>query len=320
MWLQKEDLHGLLIGLALGGAALYLLLPRIEAVLALAPPPTSPGQPAAPPFASAPPVVEQFAPPAPVAAIPAPAPLPSIAYPDLSPQRFGARPLPVVIGPSQPPKSAGKAGTGFFIAGDGSLLTAAHVVTDCRRIDIVSRLVKPTAADILASDAKQDIALLRVPHLRPPAILPLGPPVGRRTSHQVFVLGYPTSAGPTIPAETWATLENDKFPASAGAVADPREIVWIEAAAVTHGYSGGPILDPGSGVVVGIVKGMIDTSRLRFVPGMPASGVAAGPGAGRLAAFVREAAPYLDTDLPSDIGDAALDDARRATVHVICWQ
>ena len=307
MWLQKEDLHGLLIGLALGGAALYLLLPRIEAVLALAPPPTSPGQPAAPPFASAPPVVEQFAPPAPVAAIPAPAPLPSIAYPDLSPQRFGARPLPVVIGPSQPPKSAGKAGTGFFIAGDGSLLTAAHVVTDCRRIDIVSRLVKPTAADILASDAKQDIALLRVPHLRPPAILPLGPPAGR-----------------TIPAETWATLENDKFPASAGAVADPREIVWIEAAAVTHGYSGGPILDPGSGVVVGIVKGMIDTSRLRFVPGMPASGVAAGPGAGRLAAFVREAAPYLDTDLPSDlpsdIGDAALDDARRATVHVICWQ
>jgi hypothetical protein len=53
---------------------------------------------------------------------------------------------------------------------------------------------------------------------------------------------------------------------------------------------------------------------------MPVSGVAAGPGAGRLAAFVREAAPYLDTDLPSDIGDAALDDARRATVHVICWQ
>jgi S1-C subfamily serine protease len=144
--------------------------------------------------------------------------------------------------------------------------------------------------------------------------------VGRRTSHQVFVLGYPTSAGPTIPAETWATLENDKFPASAGAVADPREIVWIEAAAVTHGYSGGPILDPGSGAVVGIVKGMIDTSRRRFVPGMPVSGVAAGPGAGRLAAFVREAAPYLDTDLPSDIGDAALDDARRATVHVICWQ
>ena len=65
---------------------------------------------------------------------------------------------------------------------------------------------------------------------------------------------------------------------------------------------------------------MIDTSRLRFVPGMPASGVAAGPGAGRLAAFVREAAPYLGTDLPSDIGDAALDEARRATVHVICWQ
>ena len=137
---------------------------------------------------------------------------------------------------------------------------------------------------IVASKSRQDIALLRAAHVRPPGILPIGPPLrpagDRRTPHQVFVLGYPASAGLTIPEETFATLENDKIPASAGAVADPREIVSIEANAITHGYSGGPILDPGNGAVVGIVKGMTNTSRLRFVPGMPVSGVSAGPGAG----------------------------------------
>ena len=139
----------------------------------------------------------------------------------------------------------------------------------------VSRLVKPTAADILASRCRRtDIALLRARRTFAPARhtshWPSASAGGdRRTPHQVFVLGYPASAGLTIPEETFATLENDKIPASAGAVADPREIVWIEANAITHGYSGGPILDPGNGAVVGIVKGMINTSRLRFVPGMP---------------------------------------------------
>ena len=224
-------------------------------------------------------------------------------------------PLPAVIEPSVPQKGGGKAGTGFFIANDGSLLTAAHVVTDCRRAEILSRLVKPTAADILARDPIQDIALLRARHVRPPGILSLGRPA----SHQMVVFGYPASAGPIIPSETSATLENDKFPQPLNSLTDPRDVVWIEAAAVTHGYSGGPILDPDNGAVVGIVKGTVDTGRLRPVRGMPASGVAVGPGAGRLTSFLHQAAPDLDMAAPSDTGDTVLDDARRATVHVICW-
>jgi S1-C subfamily serine protease len=305
MWLQKIDLLGLAIGFALGGAALALFLPRIEA----------PSQPARLPGPSGAP-----------AALPAPAPLPSIAYPGPPPRTTVAPPLPAVIGPTQPQpdKTAGVAGTGFFIARDGSLLTAAHVVTDCRRTEILSRLVRRTAVDVLATDIKQDIALLRSSHLRPPGILPLGPPVRRASGGPapppLLVLGYPASAGLTIPAEAWATLENDRLPPSSRALTDPRDMIWIEAEAVTHGYSGGPVIDPGNGAVVGIIRATIDGAHLRLVHGMPTSGVAIGPGADRLGAFLRQASPDIDLPSSTDTGDAAFDKARRATVHVVCWR
>jgi S1-C subfamily serine protease len=168
MWLQKADLLGLAIGLAVGGAALSLFMPRIEAALVSGPPPAQATQPAASQAAPASPAIhpsQQIAPPVglpvPVVVLPVPTPLPNVAYHDPVPQSPDAPPLPAVIGPSQPSKTLGTAGTGFFIAEDGSLLTAAHVVTECPQTAIVSCFVKPTAAEIVASDAKQDIALLR---------------------------------------------------------------------------------------------------------------------------------------------------------------
>ncbi len=325
MWPQKADLLGLAIGFALSGAVLARFLPNIEAALQPAPLPAQLEQPAPTDAMNAPPVARQVAPPAQVAALPQPefppralpepAVLPRVVSPDRPSDDTAMPPLPAVIEPSQPQKGSGMAGTGFFIADDGSLLTAAHVVTGCRRTEVLSRLVKPTAAEILARDPKQDIALLRARHVRPPGTLALGRPASR----QMVVFGYPASAGPIIPQETSASLENDKFPKPLTALTDPRNVVWIESAVVTHGYSGGPIIDPYNGAVVGIVKGMVDTGRPGFARGMPTSGVTIGPGAARLTSFLQQAAPDLDMASPSDTGDTVLDDARRATVHVICW-
>jgi S1-C subfamily serine protease len=317
MLMQKQDLLGLVVGLALGGVALYLVMPRIEAVLLAELRPTPGGQAAAPTVASPPPpVAAQIAPPAAIVGVPVPTPLPGIASPDPpahppdDPQAAG------VVGPSRPPGPTGTAGTGFFVADDGSVLTAAHVVADCGHTAIVSQFVQPTEVDIIATDANQDIALLRAPQLHPPAVLPLGRPV----SSLLVVLGYPTSADLAIPVETWVTLENDKLPGSGGTLADPREMIWIDAAAVTHGFSGGPIFDPGNGAAVGIVRGTIDGERLRIIRGMPTTGVAVGPGSNRLNFFLRQQSPRFETAHSSHTGAAALDDARRATVHVVCWR
>src|SRR3954452_16360959 len=60
-------------------------------------------------------------------------------------------PLPKVIHPEAPGETQTGgvvSGTGFFIAPDGSLVTAAHVVSDCRRTQVASRFVSPSDATV----------------------------------------------------------------------------------------------------------------------------------------------------------------------------
>ncbi len=295
---------GLAIGFAIGGAALVHFLPQLQALRQ---------DTAAPPAAQQ--VAERQTAPS---LMPAPAPLPRVAPALPHWNQPAPPPLPQVVHPDQPGHGGGVAGTGFFIAGDGTLLTAAHVVAACRRIQVVSRLVRRTAARVVATDPTDDAALLQAENTRPPAVLPLGRP--EAPTGRLFVLGYPASAGLRVPEETWGALENARLPPGVGVYGDPRFLVWLEAAAVRHGYSGGPILDPRNGMVVGLVKGTVDPAHLRGVPRMPRTGIAIGPGAGRLIGFLQQQEPWLDVSLVSAQGDDAVALARRATVHVLCWR
>jgi S1-C subfamily serine protease len=312
------DLAGLAIGFALGGAVLVHFLPQIEQMRlpavagpapAVAPAPAVNVAAAAPlpavlePPGPPPPAQEQL--PEMPASMPAPAPLPQIDEPD-DPD------------PTEPPpaRGTGMAGTGFFVA-DGLVLTAAHVVPECRRVEIVSPFVRLTPARVAARDTGHDIALLDVADVRAPATLAIGQPTG--SGARVFVLGYPATAGPLVPEETWGTLENDKLPREPASLTDPREQVWMEAGRVTHGYSGGPIFDPRSGKVVGIVRAGLDGRRLSAVRGMPESGMTIGPGSALLDAFLDDAAPGTDGFPADQWGDDPLTVVRHATVHVFCW-
>ena len=136
---------------------------------------------------------------------------------------------------------------------------------------------------------------------------------------KLLVLGYPASASLTVPAETWAVMENERFPANIGSLTNPRDLIWMSAPEVTRGFSGGPIFDVRSGGVVGIVKGEVDGGYLRLVRDMPTTGIAIGPGIGQIAALVRREVPYAAVSLISSPGDAGVAAVRRATVHVLCW-
>ncbi|HVC62458.1 MAG TPA: serine protease [Acetobacteraceae bacterium] len=303
------DLTGLVIGFALGGAALVHFLPQIEHVWrpemlgqaparqvrvpSVAPRPAVLGPPRLAPVPDSP------------ALMPAPAPLPRINEPDES-------------DPAEPPpvRGTGVAGTGFFVA-DGLVMTAAHVVTACRRVEIVSPFVRRSLAHVAARDTRHDIALLDAAGVQAPATLAIGRPTA--SGARVFVLGYPATAGLLIPEATWGTLENDKLPRQPASLTDPREQVWMEASQVTHGYSGGPIFDPRSGKVVGIVRAMLDGGWLRAIRGMPESGMTIGPGSALLNAFLENAAPGTDAFPADQWGDDPLTVVRHATVHVFCW-
>jgi S1-C subfamily serine protease len=320
------NLLGLAIGCALAALLLLWLGPHRGATRVTTQPERASGPHAQPGLAAAAfPASRRLATlPDPPAAVSSDPTLPQRVYPGSKPASQDADPhvvpvaMPDVPGPAPAPGTI-VAGTGFFVAADGSLLTASHVVRACAHIRIVSQSVGMADAEKLAEDRSIDVALLRARQVHPPAVLALA--TSRPAGPRLFILGFPATASLRVPDETWGSVENARLPVALALGADLRQTVWVQSSAVTHGYSGGPMLDPGTGSVAGLVKAGVEP---KFVPlargGLPLAGLLFGPGAAQLAAFLRRTAPQLDlaTDRPSD--QEALDAARRATVHVLCWR
>lgn len=318
---------GLSLGLALAGLAVWWLSPslsrmdRAQLIAMVRPAPSPQVAPAARPAVAAAPT------PAPIpAAVAAPVPV-AVASPAPMPRVIT---VPRIIPPSGPPPgrvedllqppagaTSQASGTGFFVSSRGTVMTAAHVVNGCRAIRILSRHVPVAEAQLVAFDPENDIALLQAPGVDVPAQLNIGLPT--RDTRSLFVLGFPQGARRDVPDETWAKLVNDSFPHSAPLETNPATLLWLQNGDIAHGYSGGPIVDPETGRVVGIVRALIDTRKAEIAYGIGMPNLSIGPGAGPLRATLgRET--VRDGVVPASIGgDRALDEARRATVHVYCW-
>jgi S1-C subfamily serine protease len=355
----KANLLGLIAGVLLGGGSLFWVWPYLEAwVHSVATPHEANAPEVLPAIVNPAPagaatsnskstnsqpanfVAPSIAPPAPKPPdlppkkqpgnpeLAVPAAMPSVIRPGGMPASHGQivqMPLPAIIYPpgARPAERrsgarAASSGTGFFVGEDGSLLTAAHVVPDCSRIQVTSPFFPPTAATIVATDKTNDIALLRAASGRPPAILPLGRP--SPNSHALFTVGYPADNGKPTRVESWGTLENERMTMLAGMSGDSRQTVWLQNHAITHGFSGGAILDAVGGGAVGLVKAGVTGGFLGRMRGKPMTGVVTGPGAVMLTAFLAREAPSLILSPPREFGDRALDIARKATLHVLCWQ
>ncbi len=81
-------------------------------------------------------------------------------------------------------------GTGFFIAGDGTLLTNAHVVTGCRTGMVEAAGDATGSARLLGLDVGNDLALLRA-EIVPQAVADFGAARDRVTDDPVAVVGFP---------------------------------------------------------------------------------------------------------------------------------
>ena len=136
-------------------------------------------------------------------------------------------------------------GTGFLIAASGLVATAAHVIQDAVRVTIG---LEDVEAKIIAVDEKTDTALL---HLPAEAVsgyepLPLGQSWDVCAPSELLAVGY----------QNWKPGE-DPFIVRVHVSRNMRDKpkFFEVGGGLDRGTSGGPLIDPSQGAVIGLVSG-----------------------------------------------------------------
>jgi serine protease Do len=141
-------------------------------------------------------------------------------------------------------------GAGFFIAADGLVVTAAHVVAGAKDVIVGLPDQRIVRASTVGIDAGTDIALLRVP-VTLPAPPPLGTSVVLRAGDWVLAVGEPYGMDRSVVAGIVGGRGRH--------FAEDAELLYIQSdLALNPGNSGGPLLD---------MQGSIVAMNLRTVVG-----------------------------------------------------
>jgi S1-C subfamily serine protease len=136
--------------------------------------------------------------------------------------------------------AADGSGSGFLISEQGYLLTNAHVVGGSKYVKLKWSDGAETLGEVVRTDRRRDVALIKTDGGgRPPLTLRLG---SVRQGEAVYAIGTPLSE----------KLQNTmtKGIVSASRVDDGQPFIQSDVG-VTHGNSGGPLLDE-SGAVIGL--------------------------------------------------------------------
>jgi S1-C subfamily serine protease len=174
--------------------------------------------------------------------------------------------------------SDGGLGTGVVVNGDGSVITALHVVEGALQVQVAFADGTTAGARVVAAQPADDIAVLgvdRLPEVVVPAVL-AGPPAVGET---VFAVGNPLGLTASLSAGVVSGRER-AITSDRGTALDG--LIQFDAA-VNPGSSGGPLLNA-AGQVVGIVTALANPAREDFfvgigfaVPIATAGGAAGGP-------------------------------------------
>ncbi len=169
------------------------------------------------------------------------------------------KPAPANPALRAPPEGRVNATGSGFIVGDGKILTNSHVVDGCTRLAARNAVGQRVAAQIVATDARRDLALLSVPHGFGPALVFRDSPAVR-IGDPVVTYGFPLtgvlSSGPT--------LTTGDISAMAGLRDNP--LHFTISAPVQPGNSGGPLLDA-QGHVVGVVVAKLNALSIAKMTG-----------------------------------------------------
>lgn len=146
-------------------------------------------------------------------------------------------------------------GSGFFVSGEGHILTADHVVDKFggKTVRVQTREGDMHVAAVEARDGDKDVAVLRIP-LENATPLEFGDSDSLAPGSKVFALGAPEGfAFSATEGIVSAVRRVDRIEDEVGLKLDlePSMRVVQTDAAITHGNSGGPLIDS-NGRVVGL--------------------------------------------------------------------
>lgn len=226
-------------------------------------------------------------------------------------------------GGSAPPPVAGgrrmsSIGTGFFITGDGKLLSNNHVVERCQEITVDTSDGRNLPARVVATAPKVDLALIDTA-ATPPAFASFRAGQAPVAGSDITLVGYPNQGrAPVQPLMTVGTLLGTDRPDPAVGVGSVRLAFKAD---VRHGNSGGPLFDQ-SGLVIGVVHAKLDSPKLYRETGRVVVDVGFAISAPVTAHFlerhgVRPAATPPGAALSPDAIQAQ---ANRQVARVNCWQ
>jgi serine protease Do len=176
-------------------------------------------------------------------ASPGPAERPSNPPPSERPTQV-ARPSPA--DPTPPREKGGSTGTGFFVSSRGHVLTNHHVVESCNSISVALEGTLSQSARVIASDSKNDLALLTTTGLTPEAVPNMR--LGVRVGESVYVYGFPLAG--LLATSGNFTIGNVTAIAGLG---DDTTMIQMSAP-VQPGNSGGPVFDQNGNVIAVVVS------------------------------------------------------------------
>jgi uncharacterized protein len=155
---------------------------------------------------------------------------------------------------SKGPVSAEKksSGTGFYISGNGHILTNFHVIKGCKKLSIHSPFGSSGTATVIAKNKRDDLALLKTTR-KNSSIATFRAGASPRIGEQVIVYGFPLAGL----LSSSGNLVIGNLSALSGIRNDPRH--YQITAPVQPGNSGGPLLDE-SGRIIGVVVSKLNAA------------------------------------------------------------
>ncbi len=148
----------------------------------------------------------------------------------------------------QPQRPTRSLGSGFIIDSDGLIVTNHHVIEGATSVKAVLSDGSSLDAEVVGSDAKTDIALLRVKTEKDLSAVSFGDSSATEVGEWVIAIGNPFGFGGTVTAGIVSAINRN--------IGGPYDAYIQTDAAINRGSSGGPLFNI-KGEVIGVNTAII---------------------------------------------------------------